>query len=144
MRLANIATELYAMSAVCFYANELNTVDALQQNPNKHRFIHLADYYCAEARLRIEGWFKEIGRNNDDKARKVAGDLLKGSYDDWLKRDIISLVDQLGLEKKDVGADRETYLSSEKLDNYVRDAAQKAIQEAVLENERLRKEREKQ
>ncbi len=34
-------------------------------------------------------------------AGKVAEDLLKGNYDDWLKKDIISLVDQLGLEEKE-------------------------------------------
>ncbi len=114
MRLANIAPELYAMSAACFYANELNMADALQQNPNKHRFIHLANYYCAEARLRIEGWFHEIRRNNDDKARKIAENLLGGNYDDWLKKDIISIVDQLGLDKSK--SDREAYLASEKLE----------------------------
>lgn len=82
-RLFWIASELYAMAAVCLCGES----------------VELADLYCREAKLRVKGWFYTILDNNDVLAGKIAKKILEGEYDDWMKKDIVSLVDQLNLPK---------------------------------------------
>ncbi len=47
-RLMEIGTELFAMSAVCSYANA-----CVEKNPNDKSRLDLADYFCAISRRRI-------------------------------------------------------------------------------------------
>lgn len=97
-RLFWIATELYGMTAACFYANECPLMGT---NMKSHEpLADLADFYCREARLRIKTMFRSINENNDNTARKIAKNLLEGQYDGWLNKDIVSIVDHLKLNNK--------------------------------------------
>lgn len=98
-RLFWIATELYAMASVCMYT-------AIKFN-NAPEYVDLADYYCREAKIRIKNQLRatllptislSCNTNNDSQARNVGKHLLAGKYDQWLKKDIISIVDHLKLK----------------------------------------------
>ncbi len=96
-RLFWIATELYAMSATCFYAAYLKGCAMCNLVNGDDSFVHLADFYCREAELRVQELFRSLKENNDNAARQIAKRLLGGEYDEWLKKDIISITDKLEL-----------------------------------------------
>lgn len=94
-RLFWIASELYAMSAICFYA--------CPKRPEGYeitdeRNLDLADYYCKEAQARIKIALQSLNQNSDSEARAVAKRMLAGENDEWLKKDIAPIVDHLGLK----------------------------------------------
>lgn len=112
-RLFWIVAELFAMSASCYYAMNLSkkynrpwgSKEAADKGNSvfapASEYIDLADFYCREARLRIDGkggHFGALKNNHDLMARDIATKLLAGEFDQWIKEDIIPVVDVLGLE----------------------------------------------
>jgi alkylation response protein AidB-like acyl-CoA dehydrogenase len=74
-RFVDVGTELFAMAATCSRAESLMARGA---NPDQNAdVLRLADYFCREARLRIEASFRGLARNNDSRAYKLAQSILK-------------------------------------------------------------------
>jgi len=77
-RFVDIGTELFAMAASCARAQSLGTPEAL----------HLADYFCQTARLRIDGLFAGLHHNTDRTGYKVAQQVLGGEFE-WLEGGVL-------------------------------------------------------
>lgn len=74
-RLVDIATDLFAISAVCSYTE-------------KKGFPDLASLFCREARARIKKNFMEVRCNTDKLSNSIAKKILLGNYE-WIENDII-------------------------------------------------------
>lgn len=82
-RFVDIGTELFAMSASCARAKML-----IERDPaNKHP-VHLASFFCKEARRRIDAHFAAISDNDDAQANKIAKSMLNGEYK-WMEDGIM-------------------------------------------------------
>jgi len=75
-RFVGVATELFAISASCSYAQWL-----LGQGKPTDETLALADYSCRSARLRIDHHFAGTGRNTDRRGYELTQDLLAGKHD---------------------------------------------------------------
>jgi hypothetical protein len=53
--------------------------------------IELADYFCREARVRVDQSFRELYGSNDDAMRNVAKHVLSGQHT-WIERGIVGLM----------------------------------------------------
>ena len=82
-RLVDIGVELFAISSVCTYTDHL-----LKNEKDKKSAIDLADLFCLESRKRIDGFFKDNQKNNDQQAFHVAKKLLAEEYA-WMENEII-------------------------------------------------------
>lgn len=69
-RLYTIASELYAVTAVCSYAIYLGY----------EWYVDLADLFCREAVSRVNDAFRDLWDNNDSLARKIAKKVLNKEY----------------------------------------------------------------
>jgi alkylation response protein AidB-like acyl-CoA dehydrogenase len=85
-RLVDVGAELFAMAAVCARAQWLSRHDPA---PGR-RAVELADLFCRQARGRIEAKFRELGRNADTRAYRVAQEALAGEHR-WLERGMVEL-----------------------------------------------------
>jgi len=74
-RFVGIATELFAISATCSYAQWL-----LGQGKPGDEILALADYFCRSARLRIDTHFAGTQRNVDKRGYQLTQELLAGKY----------------------------------------------------------------
>jgi alkylation response protein AidB-like acyl-CoA dehydrogenase len=74
-RFVGIATELFAISATCSYAQWL-----LGQGKPADEILSIADYFCRSARMRIDHHFAGIGRNVDRRGYDLVQDLLAGKH----------------------------------------------------------------
>jgi len=74
-RFVGIATELFAISATCSYAEWL-----LGQGKPSDEILALADYFCRSARLRIDTHFAGTRRNVDKRGYQLTQELLAGKY----------------------------------------------------------------
>ncbi|MDO8466719.1 MAG: acyl-CoA dehydrogenase family protein [bacterium] len=88
-RFFNIATEIYAMAAVCGYV--------IKEWP-VHAKADLADFYCQGARRRIEKEFAALSDNSDALGRKIANLTLMNGYEDFLTDGTIPMVEMLDLK----------------------------------------------
>jgi alkylation response protein AidB-like acyl-CoA dehydrogenase len=85
-RLVDVGAELFAMAAVCARAQWL-----LRHDPAAgRRAVELADLFCRQARGRVEAKFRELGRNADTRAYRVAQEALAGEHR-WLERGMVEL-----------------------------------------------------
>jgi hypothetical protein len=75
-RFVGVATELFAISASCSYAQWL-----LDQAEPRDETLALADYACRSARLRVDHHFAGTGRNVDRRGYQLTQDLLAGKHD---------------------------------------------------------------
>jgi alkylation response protein AidB-like acyl-CoA dehydrogenase len=75
-RFVGIATELFAISATCSYAQWL-----LSQGKPSDEILALADYFCRSSRLRIDNHFAGTHRNVDRRGYQLTQELLAGKYD---------------------------------------------------------------
>jgi alkylation response protein AidB-like acyl-CoA dehydrogenase len=82
-RFVQIGTELFIMSAACSYADSLKTNGLEGKNA-----VELADYYCREAKLRIDKLFRDIRSNNDKATLKLNKRFMQGEFE-WLEDEII-------------------------------------------------------
>jgi hypothetical protein len=74
-RFVGIATELFAISATCSYAQWL-----LGQGKPADEILALADYFCRSARTRIDHHFAGTARNVDKRGYALVQDLLAGKH----------------------------------------------------------------
>ncbi len=74
-RFVGIATELFAISATCSYAQWL-----LSQGKPSDEILALADYFCRSSRLRIDNHFAGTQRNVDKRGYRLTQELLAGKY----------------------------------------------------------------
>ena len=83
-RAVDIGAELFAMSA------SIARAKMLAKEGNKEA-IELADYFCREARVRIEQSFRELYGPNDAAMRNIAKHVLDGKHT-WMERGIVGLM----------------------------------------------------
>jgi alkylation response protein AidB-like acyl-CoA dehydrogenase len=74
-RFVGIATELFAISATCSYAQWL-----LGQGKPADEILAVADYFCRSARMRIDNHFAGTTRNVDKRGYALVQDLLVGKH----------------------------------------------------------------
>ncbi len=74
-RFVGIATELFATSATCSYAQHL-----LGQGKPSDEILSVANYFCRAARLRIDNYFVGTHRNTDNRGYRLTQDLLAGKH----------------------------------------------------------------
>jgi alkylation response protein AidB-like acyl-CoA dehydrogenase len=75
-RFVGIATELFAISATCSYAQWL-----LRQGKPVDEILAVADYFCRSARMRIDHHFAGTMRNVDKRGYALVQDLLAGKHE---------------------------------------------------------------
>jgi hypothetical protein len=73
-RFVGAATELFAISATCSYAQWL-------LGQGKPEILSLADYFCRSARMRIDHHFAGTTRNADKRGYDLVQDLLAGKHE---------------------------------------------------------------
>ncbi len=86
-RFVDIGTELFAMAAACARAKML-----MERNPGVLEPMHLANYFCKDARRRIENLFAAVSDNDDRQGNKIAKAVMNGDYR-WMETDIIPCLD---------------------------------------------------
>ncbi len=82
-RFVGIATELFAISATCSYAQWL-----LGQGKPSDEVLPLAGYFCRSSRTRIDSQFAGTHRNVDKRGYQLTQDLLAGKHE-ILRRGIV-------------------------------------------------------
>src|ERR1700757_3474956 len=75
-RFVGIATELFAISATCSYAQWL-----LGQGKPADEILSVADYFCRSACIRIDHYFAGTARNADIRGYNLVQDLLAGKHE---------------------------------------------------------------
>src|SRR5216110_1596250 len=75
-RFVGIATELFAISATCSYAQWL-----LDQGKPADEILSVADYFCRSARMRIDNYFAGASHNADKRGYALVQDLLAGKHE---------------------------------------------------------------
>src|SRR3954466_3311885 len=74
-RFVGIATELFAMSATCAFAQH-----KIDQGEPADEMLSLADYFCRSARMRIDHHFAGTAENVDKRGYQLVQDLLAGKH----------------------------------------------------------------
>jgi alkylation response protein AidB-like acyl-CoA dehydrogenase len=83
-RIVDIGAELFAMAACCSRAEML-----LQTAPERGAAAYeLAEAYCEQARIRVDGYFDQLWRNTDDIDHELSSNVLAGDYA-WLEAGIL-------------------------------------------------------
>ena len=85
-RLVDVGAELFAMAATCSRAQALAKTDPAAGR----RAVEVADLFCRQARARVNGKFRELWRNADTAAYRVAQETLAGEHR-WLERGMVEL-----------------------------------------------------
>lgn len=80
-RLVDICVDLFAISAACSYAKML--MDRCGSDKESQVIHQIADYFCVEARDRVDENFIKLWDNNDEKGMEIASLVLAGKAD-WL------------------------------------------------------------
>ena len=75
-RFVGIATELFAISATCSYAQWL-----LGQGKPADEILSVADYFCRSAQTRIVHHFAGTARNVDERGYDLVQELLAGKHE---------------------------------------------------------------
>ena len=75
-RFVGVATELFAMSATCSYAQHL-----LDSGKPAAEILALADYFCRSARSRIDHHFAGTAKNADARGYALTQELLGGKHE---------------------------------------------------------------
>jgi hypothetical protein len=75
-RFVGIATELFAISATCSYAQWL-----LGQGKPADEILSVAGYFCRSARMRIDNHFAGTARNVDKRGYDLVQELLAGKHE---------------------------------------------------------------
>lgn len=83
-RVVDIGAELFAMAACCSRAEML-----LHTAPDRAASAYeLAEAFCEQARVRVDGYFDELWRNTDDGDRGLSRKVLAGDYT-WLEAGVL-------------------------------------------------------
>jgi alkylation response protein AidB-like acyl-CoA dehydrogenase len=76
-RFVGIATELFAISATCSFAQS-----KIDTGANADEVLSVADYFCRSARMRIDHHFAGTARNADKRGYQLTQELLAGKHAD--------------------------------------------------------------
>ena len=87
-RIVDIGAELFAMTAVCAYAARREPAEAESAQ-------RLADAFCRQSRLRVEGLFKALWRNTDARDEKLATRVLDGDLT-WAEAGVLDVSEGTG------------------------------------------------
>src|SRR5436309_2288020 len=87
-RLVDVGAELFAMAATCARPEWLRKSDPAAGR----RAVDLADLFCRQARGRVEAKFRELSRNADTRAYRLAQQVLQHEHR-WLERGMVELSD---------------------------------------------------
>jgi hypothetical protein len=82
-RFVGIATELFAMSATCSFAQH-----KIDSGEPADEVLSLANYFCRSARLRIDHHFAGTSENVDKRGYDLTQELMAGKHD-WLRQGIV-------------------------------------------------------
>ncbi|WP_131683357.1 acyl-CoA dehydrogenase family protein [Pseudarthrobacter sp. YALA5] len=83
-RVVDIGAELFAMAACCSRAEML-----LHTAPDRAASAYeLAEAFCEQSRVRVDGYFDELWRNTDDGDRGLSRKVLAGDYT-WLEAGVL-------------------------------------------------------
>src|SRR5438270_1084887 len=82
-RFVGIATELFAISATCSFAQS-----KIDRGENANEILSIADYFCRSSRLRIAQYFAGASANVDKRGYELTQELLAGKHAD-LTRSIV-------------------------------------------------------
>jgi alkylation response protein AidB-like acyl-CoA dehydrogenase len=75
-RFVDIGADLFAITATCLRAQ------SLLGGSRDGEILHLADFFCRSARLRIEEKFRRIGKNTDRTGYQLAQEVLAKSHEE--------------------------------------------------------------
>ncbi len=75
-RFVGVATEIFAISATCSYAQHL-----IDQGKPAAEIISLANYFCASAKTRIDQHFAGTSKNADQRGYQLTQELMGGKHD---------------------------------------------------------------
>lgn len=90
-RIVDIGAELFAMAACCSQAEML-----LRNTPERGATAYeLAEAFCEQARVRVDGYFDQLWRNTDDGDLELSSKVLAGDYQ-WLESGILDPSDGTG------------------------------------------------
>lgn len=84
-RFVDIATEIFAIAATSIYAQY-----RIDSGAPREEILELADFFCDEAKLRIERHFAGVGKNNDSDGYKLAQRILGGDFA-FLEREAVRI-----------------------------------------------------
>jgi hypothetical protein len=90
-RIVDIGAELFAMAATCSRAAMLAKEDPAQGQTA----FELADVFCRQARIRVDGLFDALWSNTDDSDRKLAARLVDGDFA-WLEAGVLDQTEGTG------------------------------------------------
>ncbi|MCH2162397.1 MAG: acyl-CoA dehydrogenase family protein [Phycisphaerales bacterium] len=79
----DIGTEIFAISAACSRAQAM-----IKSGTERKKVVPLVDFFCREAKSRIEESLRHARKNNNSKGYKVARSILDGDYG-WLEDGIV-------------------------------------------------------
>src|SRR5438270_12259903 len=82
-RFCGIATELFAISATCSFAQH-----KIDNGEPAEEVLSLAGYFCRSAKLRIDHHFAGTAENVDKRAYELTQELMDGKHQ-HLQRDIV-------------------------------------------------------
>jgi alkylation response protein AidB-like acyl-CoA dehydrogenase len=82
-RFVGIATELFAISATCSFAQS-----KIDNGASREEILSLANYFCRSARLRIDHYFAGTAHNVDRRGYELTQELLAGKHES-LRRGIV-------------------------------------------------------
>ena len=74
-RFVGIATELFAISATCSFAQS-----KIDNGDPRDEILSVADYFCRSARMRIDHHFADTSRNADKRGYNLVQELLAGKH----------------------------------------------------------------
>ena len=83
-RFVGVATEIFAMSATCSYAQHL-----IDQGKPAEEILSVAHYFCRSARMRIDHHFAGTAQNADKRGYELVQELLAGKHEE-LRRALCS------------------------------------------------------
>jgi hypothetical protein len=78
-RIVDIGAELFAIAAVCVRS---------QRDPEGGAAAELADAFCRQARVRVDGLFSNLWNNSDDSDRTLARQVMADRYT-WLEQGVL-------------------------------------------------------
>ncbi|MCF7687741.1 MAG: acyl-CoA dehydrogenase family protein [Cephaloticoccus sp.] len=82
-RIADIGSDLFALGASCVYAQKL-----LKEGEAEAKVLALVDDFAAQALLRIDGNFRGVGHNADQRGYELAQQIVAGEHA-WLEQGIL-------------------------------------------------------
>jgi len=77
-RFVGIATELFALSAACSFAQ--SRLSGIDPGTPADEVLPVADYFCRSARMKIENYFAGAAHNTDKRGYNLVQNLLAGKH----------------------------------------------------------------